>query len=182
MINDATVAARKDGMLSTVASSTLGTDTAAKRGTGVVALEHYQLVQELAHGGMGRIWIANDRRLGRTVALKQVLIPHGPLADRFEREARITGRLQHPSIVSVYEAGKSPSGEPFYAMPLIKGKSLDAAIAERSSLDKPIEERPRRARIALGGTCRTLGSSRGWRLRQRCQPAPHGCFSDLIDM
>src|SRR6478672_7894593 len=51
----------------------------------------------LARGGMGRITRARDRRLGREVALKEVLAPE--LRARFEREAMITARLQHPAIV-----------------------------------------------------------------------------------
>src|SRR5262249_39749405 len=53
---------------------------------------------------------------------------------RFEREARITARLQHPSIVHLHEAGRWPSGEPFYAMKLVSGKPLDKKIAATLSL------------------------------------------------
>src|ERR1051325_7110098 len=56
---------------------------------------------ELARGGMGRITRARDRRLGRDVAIKEVLAPY--LRERFEREAAITARLQHPAIVAIYE-------------------------------------------------------------------------------
>ena len=94
----------------------------------VVDPAHYALEREIARGGMGRIWVARDRRLGRDVALKEVLVDTGAIVRRFEREARITARLQHPSIVSVHEAGVWPSGEPFYAMRLVSGRSLDEAI------------------------------------------------------
>ena len=95
----------------------------------VVDPAHYIIGRELARGGMGRIQIARDRRLGREVAVKEVLVAAGSVARRFEREARITARLQHPSIISVHEAGTWPSGEPFYAMRLVTGRSLDEAIA-----------------------------------------------------
>ena len=78
----------------------------------VVDPAHYVIGGELARGGMGRIQIARDRRLGREVAVKEVLVSTGSIARRFEREARITARLQHPSIISVHEAGTWPSGEP----------------------------------------------------------------------
>src|SRR5688572_7397029 len=57
---------------------------------------HYVMGRELAKGGMGRITAARDRRLGRPVAIKELLAPSPDLARRFEREARITARLQHP--------------------------------------------------------------------------------------
>ncbi|HEY1555617.1 MAG TPA: protein kinase [Kofleriaceae bacterium] len=96
--------------------------------------DHYALGDELARGGMGRIFRARDRRLGRDVAIKETFA-HGGDAMRFEREARITARLQHPSIVQVHEAGVWPTGEPFFAMQLVNGRSLDDAIATATTLD-----------------------------------------------
>ena len=88
------------------------------------------ITREIARGGMGRILVARDRRLGREVALKEMLVQTGSIARRFEHaKARITARLQHPSIISVHEAGTWPSGEPFYAMRLVTGRTLDEAIA-----------------------------------------------------
>jgi eukaryotic-like serine/threonine-protein kinase len=92
--------------------------------------QHYVTGEQLARGGMGRIRVAHDRRLGRDVAIKELLVTTPELRARFEREARITAKLQHPAIVGVLEAGTWPSGEPFYAMELVAGKSLDKAIAE----------------------------------------------------
>ena len=94
-----------------------------------VAREHYIIGSEIARGGMGRIFTARDRRLGRTVAIKELLVTSGDLRVRFEREARITASLQHPAIVSIMEAGTWPSGEPFYAMKLVSGESLDKVVA-----------------------------------------------------
>ncbi len=97
---------------------------------------HYQLEQQLARGGMGSIRAARDRRFGRTVAIKEILVDSPELTGRFEREARITACLQHPSIVGVYEAGLLPTGQPFLAMPLIRGRSLEAVVAETRTLDQ----------------------------------------------
>ena len=58
------------------------------------------------------------------------------LAARFEREARITARLQHPAIVQIHEAGTWPNGEPFYAMKLVEGRSLDDAITRTKTLEE----------------------------------------------
>jgi tetratricopeptide (TPR) repeat protein len=93
----------------------------------VVSPEHYVVHGEFARGGMGRIVSARDVRLGRIVALKEL---HEGSAGRkrFVREALVTARLQHPSIVPVYEAGRWPDGLPFYAMKMVSGRSLDAVI------------------------------------------------------
>ncbi len=90
---------------------------------------HYVIDREIARGGMGRVLVARDRRLGREVAVKETLVTGGRVARRFEREARITARLQHPAIVGIHEAGTWPSGEAFYAMRLVSGRSLDQAVA-----------------------------------------------------
>ena len=82
----------------------------------------YAIEGEIAKGGMGRVIEARDLRLGRQVAIKELLPKHRDAARRFEREARITARLQHPSIIHVYEAGVWPGGEPFYAMPQGRGR------------------------------------------------------------
>ncbi len=94
-----------------------------------------------AHGGMGQIFRVRDRRLGRFVAIKQLKpgLPEGDraiLVRRFEREARLTARLQHPAIVGVYEAGRFDSGEPFYAMPLFRGAPLGTEIGKRKKLEE----------------------------------------------
>jgi WD40 repeat protein len=95
----------------------------------VVDRAAYRVDGEVARGGLGRILRARDRRLERTVALKETLHGGPDLAARFVREAMVTARLQHPAIVPVYEAGRWPSGEPFYAMKLVAGRPLDALIA-----------------------------------------------------
>jgi len=88
---------------------------------------------ELAQGGMGRITRARDRRLGRDVAIKEVLAPY--LRARFEREAMITARLQHPAIVPIYEAGSWPDGSAFYTMRLVSGGTLGEAIDKAGSFE-----------------------------------------------
>src|SRR6187399_1382922 len=75
----------------------------------------YEIEGEHARGGLALILRAHDRRLGRRVALKLSSSPGGSGGWRFEREAQLTARLQHPSIVPVYEAGVLPGGERFYA-------------------------------------------------------------------
>src|SRR5262249_51199036 len=102
----------------------------------------FELVAELARGGMGRIMEAWDPRHERKVAIKLLLQRSDEAAKRFAREARITGRLQHPAIVPLYEAGRTPAGEPFYAMKLVDGRSLGAALLECSSLEQRLSLLP----------------------------------------
>ncbi|MEN0064403.1 MAG: bifunctional serine/threonine-protein kinase/formylglycine-generating enzyme family protein [Myxococcota bacterium] len=83
----------------------------------------------LGHGGMGDVFRAHDRRLDRSVAQK-VLRPNTDRVERFFREARLTARLQHPGIVSVHDLGQKESGEPFYVMEEVRGRSLDIMSAQ----------------------------------------------------
>jgi len=100
-----------------------------------VATSAYALGREVARGGMGRIFAARDLRIGRDVAVKELLGGGGrALAARFEREARVTARLQHPGIVPIYEIGTWPDGTPFYTMRMVEGRTLGAAIAEKPAL------------------------------------------------
>ncbi|HEU5058787.1 MAG TPA: protein kinase [Kofleriaceae bacterium] len=101
---------------------------------GEVDPEHYVHGYEVARGGMGRIVAARDRRLGRVVAIKELVHFTPERAARFEREALITARLQHPAIVNLHEAGRWPSGEPFFAMKLVSGRPLSDIVASRPPL------------------------------------------------
>ncbi|HTR55780.1 MAG TPA: serine/threonine-protein kinase, partial [Kofleriaceae bacterium] len=88
----------------------------------------YALGVEVGRGGMGRVLAARDLRVGRPVAIKELLGRSHSLAARFEREARVTARLQHPGIVPIYEIGRWPDGTPFYSMRFVAGATLRAAI------------------------------------------------------
>jgi serine/threonine protein kinase len=92
--------------------------------------ETYEILGEHARGGMGRILLALDRRIGRRVALKELLSTKPELRARFLRETLLTACLQHPGVVPVYEAGQWPDGTPFYAMKLISGETLREMLDE----------------------------------------------------
>jgi WD40 repeat protein len=109
---------------------------------------HYAMGDEVARGGMGRIRLARDRRLHRRVAVKELLEPSEADQARFAREALITARLQHPSIVRVYEAGRWPSGRPFYAMEWVEGRSFDQVIAAARNLDERLGLLPHVQKVA----------------------------------
>jgi WD40 repeat protein len=100
----------------------------------VVDRSHYAVAGEHARGGLGRILRAVDRRTGRVVAIKEVLPGTSDASARLAREALITANLQHPGIVPVYEVGRWPTGEPFYAMKMVAGRSLRDALDEAQGL------------------------------------------------
>jgi WD40 repeat protein len=101
----------------------------------VVERDAYRILGELARGAIGRISRARDQRLGRMVALKELREEHKAEEERFVREALLTAQLEHPSIVPVHEAGRWPTGEPFYAMKLVDGRSLEVLIGEARTMD-----------------------------------------------
>jgi serine/threonine protein kinase len=85
----------------------------------------YSLERELGGGGMSRVFLAEERALGRRVVVK-VLSPDlaaGVSAERFKREIMITAQLQHPHIVPILSAGQT-DGLPYYTMPFVEGESL----------------------------------------------------------
>jgi len=112
--------------------------------------DRYLIERELGQGGMASVWLAHDQRHDRAVAIK---VLHAELAgaigvDRFVREIRLTGRVQHPNIVSILDSGILPATVeaplPWYAMAYISGESLRARLARESQL--PIGEALRIAR------------------------------------
>jgi serine/threonine protein kinase len=105
----------------------------AVAGPAPVSVGHYRMLEEVGRGGMGVVYRAEDLVLGREVAVK-ALGPEqaGSEAERrFAAEARITGRLEHPSIPPVHDLGTLPDGRPFLAMKLIRGKTLAERLKER---------------------------------------------------
>src|SRR5438552_11120220 len=98
------------------------------------AVGRYRVVRLLGEGGMGTVYEAEQDNPRRTVAFK--VIRAGPTSDflvrRFAREAQILGRLHHPGIAQVYEAGLAEDGRPFFAMEFLRGLSLDEYARVRS--------------------------------------------------
>jgi serine/threonine-protein kinase len=94
----------------------------------------YTLTRMHAEGGLGRVWLTHDRDLHRGVALKEIRPDRAPNPDmwrRFLKEAQITGQLEHPNIVPVYElARRREDDQPFYTMRFVRGQSLRGAIQE----------------------------------------------------
>jgi serine/threonine-protein kinase len=96
-----------------------------------VGRERYQVKRLHARGGIGQVWLACDNDLGRDVALKELrpdrMTP--AILARFVDEARITGQLEHPGIVPVYELVQPSEGDkPFYTMRFVAGRTLTQTI------------------------------------------------------
>ena len=89
--------------------------------------QRYRRETLIAVGGMGEVHLAWDRRLARHVAIK-VARGGGEAASRLIAEARHTASLDHPMIVAVHDTGVTAEGRPFYAMRLIRGRALSAAL------------------------------------------------------
>ncbi|MDA1015256.1 MAG: protein kinase [Planctomycetota bacterium] len=94
--------------------------------------QRYEWEKEFARGGLGAVWLVRDRNLDRQVAVKE-LLPNGlrskSMVQRFLAEAQVTGQLEHPGIVPVYDVGVKPNGCPFYSMKLLEGNTLSDVIA-----------------------------------------------------
>lgn len=104
----------------------------------------YKLVERVARGGMGTVYVARDETLDRRVALKVLDVPvaDGGLALRLNREARVLALLEHPGIVPVHDVGTLADGRVFYTMKFVEGQRLDKYIEAVISL-------PNRLRLFL---------------------------------
>ena len=103
----------------------------------------YELIEEIGRGTMGVVYRANDPVIGRPVAVKTMRLAsadsglsHEELLARFQTEARAAGRLTHPNIVVVYDAGEE-DGLLYITMELIEGPSLQALIEARQAFPLP---------------------------------------------
>src|SRR3954471_22520834 len=105
--------------------------------------DRYLLVDLIGHGGMGRVYLARDTRLGRLVALK-ILAPermNNPRAiARFQREARVGAQLQHEHLVRIYDFGEA-NGRFFLVMEYIEGKTVGGLIGAQGAMPPPTAAR-----------------------------------------
>ncbi|MEU4225744.1 serine/threonine-protein kinase [Nonomuraea sp. NPDC026600] len=102
--------------------------------------KRYQLLRELGRGGMGVVWEGRDTLLNRQIAVKEVLLPAGlPRADqerqllRTAREARMAARLNHPSVVAIYDVVEE-DGRPWIIMELVRYPSVEEVVATSGAL------------------------------------------------
>src|SRR5215472_14163170 len=98
----------------------------------------YEIIGELGRGAMGVVYKAKDPTIGRTVALKTLRLDvhgldAGEVVRRFQNEARAAGLLNHPNIVTIYDAGEQ-DGIFYIAMELIEGTTLHELLSEKRIL------------------------------------------------
>jgi serine/threonine protein kinase/lipopolysaccharide biosynthesis regulator YciM len=130
------------------------------------ALGDYEIVREIGRGGMGVVYRARDTGLDRDVAVKVLSERYpadSPAAQRFRREARITGQLQHPGIPAVHQFGTLPDGRPFLAMKLIRGTTLADILQHRTD---PAADRGQLLGI-FEGVCQAVGYAHAHRVLHR---------------
>ncbi|MCX6546839.1 MAG: protein kinase, partial [Acidobacteria bacterium] len=108
------------------------------------SIGRYQVLSLLGSGAMGRVLLAEDPRIKRRLAIKVLRMDslrdpaerHETLL-RFQREAEVSGLLNHPGIVAIYDVGEEPDLGPFLAMEFVPGRPLDGLIKDGPALGIP---------------------------------------------
>lgn len=127
-------------------------------------LSRYQIIHKIGQGGLGTVWLARDKELQRYVALKEIRTrktTSKAALDRFRREAEITGRLEHPAIVPIYQLGEdATSGRIFYVMRFLGKQTLEDTIIEYHERREAGEDNPMLLRNLLAAfvtICQAIG-------------------------
>ena len=114
----------------------------------------YDIVSVLGTGGMGVVYKGRQDVMDRTVAIKMLQAHHlndSMSVKRFQQESKATCRLSHPNIITVYDFGISPSGQPYIVMDYLEGKSVSDILREEGQLG--VE----RTLKIIGQACHALG-------------------------
>jgi serine/threonine protein kinase len=107
----------------------------------------YMLVREIARGGMGQIYFGEDPQLERQVAVKVSSVSEAGEDPRFLKEAKVLAQLAHPNIVPIHNIGVDAEGRPFYAMKLVKGRTLQAVLDLIRDGDDAVQKEYSRAKL-----------------------------------
>jgi serine/threonine-protein kinase len=104
-------------------------------------LGRYRVLDEIARGGMGIVLRVYDPELDRELAVKLLSLdiePDSETGRRFAQEPRVMSQLYHPGIIPVFEASTLPDGRPYFAMPLVRGKTLTRLLDVRGEPDQDL--------------------------------------------
>ena len=106
---------------------------------GEIVAEKYRLIRLIGEGGMGSVWVARNLALDIRVAVKLIRsdLDAPGITERLLKEARTTARLRHPSIVRVFDFGRTRHGDPFIVMELLQGETLGTVLNRESRLSAP---------------------------------------------
>ncbi|HEV8320401.1 MAG TPA: bifunctional serine/threonine-protein kinase/formylglycine-generating enzyme family protein, partial [Myxococcota bacterium] len=123
-----------DSEITTLEKSDGGPTRIMARGEAPAGAEgaRYEVREELGHGGAGTVMLAVDHEIGRPVALKTIRGAARAKPEsvaRFVEEARITGQLEHPSVIPIYDMGTLGDGLPYYTMRVVQRRSLRDVLA-----------------------------------------------------
>ncbi|MEO1526104.1 MAG: serine/threonine-protein kinase [Planctomycetota bacterium] len=161
---------RMASLLGLVGQSTLVGDAIEDRSVGA----KYTLLRKLGQGGLGTVWLARDENLNRYVAVKELTAEPqaGDVAlEHFRREAEITGRLEHPGIVPIYQYGSDEkTGRAFYAMRFLGRRTLQDAIDEHHErLESGSEDKMLLHRLlsSFVNVCHSVGHAHGLKVIHR---------------
>jgi eukaryotic-like serine/threonine-protein kinase len=106
-----------------------------------IRVGRYEIVSEIGRGAMGIVYQAKDPHIDRTIALKTISFnaqneaEDADYRERFLQEAKAVGRLSHPGIVTIFDAGEDPdTGEPYIVMEYVQGESLHSILAQEEKL------------------------------------------------
>jgi eukaryotic-like serine/threonine-protein kinase len=100
-------------------------------------LGRYRLVRQIGSGGFGVVWLAEDERLERAVAVKRIAMHDEAVAARAEREARAAARLAHPGIVALYESGRDDEAV-YLVSELVRGRTLAELMRDGELSDRDV--------------------------------------------
>ncbi|MBZ0237301.1 MAG: serine/threonine protein kinase, partial [Deltaproteobacteria bacterium] len=101
----------------------------------------YELRDLLGSGGMGDVWLALDRRIGREVAVKVARPEDDEDIKRFLREARVQGQLDHPAVVPVHDVGTREDGTVYFTMKRVRGETLATIVGRLAQGDEEARRR-----------------------------------------
>jgi class 3 adenylate cyclase len=117
--------------------------------TEVQQIGRYEILGELGRGAMGAVYKARDPQIGRTVAIKIILVGNQTPEElesfkkRFYREAQTAGQMSHPGIVTIYDVNEDEFGQPYLVMEFIEGTTLDKLLSAGASgrrAPRPLKE------------------------------------------
>lgn len=103
---------------------------------GTLAGRKYDIKKEIGRGGMGAVYRVEETSLEREVAMKKIIgAPNDARVRRFIREAKITGKLEHPNIVAIHDFGVNEAGEYYFTMKYVKGEDLKEILEKIDDKD-----------------------------------------------